>query len=181
MRDDKPFGGPDPPAALFRYSRDRSGEHPVAHLETFTGILQADIYTGYNALYVAGRSLGPVGAAILFEAGLSFLGLGDPDAMSWGLMMGANRDFVLEAWWAVTLPGLAIFVTILGVSLIGDGLSDTLDPRRRGAESVVRERAGGLDSSSPASLAVSLAEAGGGKGFSIPSATNTTVSDVCYR
>ena len=73
-----------------------------------------------------------VGAAILFEAGLSFLGLGDPDAMSWGLMMGANRDFVLEAWWAVTLPGLAIFLTVLGVSLIGDGLSNALDPRRRG-------------------------------------------------
>ena len=73
-----------------------------------------------------------VGAAILFEAGLSFLGLGDPDAMSWGLMIGANRDFVLDAWWAVTLPGLAIFVTVLGVSLIGDGLTDALDPRRRG-------------------------------------------------
>ena len=72
-----------------------------------------------------------VGAAILFEAGLSFLGLGDPNAMTWGLMIGANRDFVLEAWWAVTLPGLAIFVTVLGVSLIGDGLTDALDPRRR--------------------------------------------------
>ena len=71
-----------------------------------------------------------VGAAILFEAGLAFLGLGDPNAMSWGLMIGANRDFVLEAWWAVTLPGLAIFVTVLGVSLIGDGLTEALDPRR---------------------------------------------------
>ena len=73
-----------------------------------------------------------VGAAILFEAGLSFLGLGDPNAMSWGLMIGANRDFMLEAWWAVTLPGLAIFVTVLGVSLIGDGLTDALNPKRRG-------------------------------------------------
>ena len=73
-----------------------------------------------------------VGAAILFEAGLSFLGLGDPDTMSWGLMIRANRDFVLEAWWAVTLPGLAIFVTVLGVSLIGDGLTDALDPKRKG-------------------------------------------------
>ena len=73
-----------------------------------------------------------VGAAILFEAGLSFLGLGDPNIMSWGLMIGANRDFMLEAWWAVTLPGLAIFVTVLGVSLIGDGLTDALDPKRRG-------------------------------------------------
>ena len=73
-----------------------------------------------------------VGAAILFEAGLSFLGLGDPNSMSWGLMMGANRDFVLQAWWPVTLPGLAIFFTVLGVSLIGDGLTDALDPRRHG-------------------------------------------------
>ena len=73
-----------------------------------------------------------VGAAILFEAGLSFLGLGDPNAMSWGLMIGANRDFVLDAWWAVTLPGLAIFVTVLGVSLVGDGLTDALNPKPHG-------------------------------------------------
>ena len=73
-----------------------------------------------------------VGAAILFEAGLSFLGLGDPNAMSWGLMIGTNRDFVLDAWWAVTLPGLAIFVTVLGVSLVGDGLTDALDPKTKG-------------------------------------------------
>ena len=73
-----------------------------------------------------------VGAAILFEAGLAFLGLGDPNTMSWGLMIGANRDFVLEAWWTVTLPGLAIFVTVLGVSLVGDGLTDALDPKSRG-------------------------------------------------
>ena len=60
VRDDAPFGGPDPPAALFRYSRDRSGDHPVEHLRTFTGIFQADIYAGYNRLYAAGRSPGPV-------------------------------------------------------------------------------------------------------------------------
>ena len=60
VRDDRPFGGPEPPAALFRYSRDRSGDHPVEHLKTFAGIFQADIYAGYNALYVAGRSPGPV-------------------------------------------------------------------------------------------------------------------------
>ena len=72
-----------------------------------------------------------VGAAILFESGLSFLGLCDPDTMSWGLMIGANRDFLFQAWWPVTLPGLAILVTVLGVSLIGDGLADALDPKRR--------------------------------------------------
>ena len=77
-----------------------------------------------------------VGAAILFEAGLAFLGLGDPNTMSWGLMIGANRDFVLEAWWAVTLPGVAIFMTVLGVSLIGDGLTDALDPKRNAGTAV---------------------------------------------
>ena len=53
-------GGRDPPAALFRYSRDRRGEHPVEHLKTFTGVLQADIYAGYNGLYVADRLPGRV-------------------------------------------------------------------------------------------------------------------------
>ena len=72
-----------------------------------------------------------VGLAILFEAGLSFLGLGDANVMSWGLIIGANRDYILDAWWPVTLPGIAIFVTVLSVSLIGDGLNDALNPRMR--------------------------------------------------
>ncbi|CAB3890039.1 ABC transporter permease [Achromobacter deleyi] len=73
-----------------------------------------------------------IGTAILFEAGLSFLGLGDPNVMSWGLMIGSNRPYILTAWWAVTLPGAAIFVTVLAVSLIGDGLNDALNPNSRG-------------------------------------------------
>lgn len=72
-----------------------------------------------------------VGAAILFEAGLSFLGLGDPNHMSWGLMIGSARPYVLTAWWAVTLPGAAIFLTVLAVSLIGDGMNDALNPKLR--------------------------------------------------
>lgn len=72
-----------------------------------------------------------VGIAILFEAGLSFLGLGDPNIMSWGLIIGNNRDYILEAWWPVTLPGLVIFLTVLGISLIGDGLNDAFNPRLR--------------------------------------------------
>ncbi|MEM8742500.1 MAG: ABC transporter permease [Pseudomonadota bacterium] len=72
-----------------------------------------------------------VGVAILFEAGLSFLGLGDPNTMSWGLMIGANRDYILEAWWPVTFPGLAIFLTVFAVSLIGDGLNDAFNPKLR--------------------------------------------------
>jgi transposase len=60
VRDDRPFAGADPPAALFHYSRDRRGEHPRAHLATWSGILQADAYGGYNELYAAGRQPSPV-------------------------------------------------------------------------------------------------------------------------
>ena len=72
-----------------------------------------------------------VGVAILFEAGLSFLGLGDPNIMSWGLMIGSNRPYILDAWWAVTFPGLAIFCTVLSISLIGDGINDAMNPKLR--------------------------------------------------
>ncbi len=78
VRDDRPFGGPDPPAALFRYSRDRSGDHPVEHLKTFAGILQADIYAGFNRLYAAGRSPGPiVGGACWAHSRRKFYELAD--------------------------------------------------------------------------------------------------------
>ena len=70
-----------------------------------------------------------IGSAILFEAGLSFLGLSDPNVMSWGMMIGNNRRNILECWWAVTFPGAAIFATVLSVSLIGDGLNDALNPK----------------------------------------------------
>lgn len=72
-----------------------------------------------------------VGVAILFEAGLSFLGLGDPNVMTWGQMIGANRNYILESWWPVTLPGMMIFFTVLSISLIGDGLNDALNPKMR--------------------------------------------------
>lgn len=72
-----------------------------------------------------------VGVAILFEAGLSFLGLGDPNTISWGLMIGQNRAFLLEAWWPVAIPGIAIFLTVFAVSLVGDGLNDAFNPKLR--------------------------------------------------
>ena len=56
VRDDRPFGGQAPPAALFFYSRDRAGEHPQRHLASYSGILQADAYSGYGKLYADGRS-----------------------------------------------------------------------------------------------------------------------------
>jgi transposase len=60
VRDDKPFGGKDPPAAVFYYSRDRTGAHPQAHLANYAGILQADAYGGYGKLYEPGRSAGDI-------------------------------------------------------------------------------------------------------------------------
>ena len=60
LRDDEPFGGTGPPAAIFHYSRDRKGEHPQAHLAEYTGILQADAYDGYGKLYLPGRMSGPI-------------------------------------------------------------------------------------------------------------------------
>ncbi|MCH1483195.1 MAG: ABC transporter permease [Alphaproteobacteria bacterium] len=72
-----------------------------------------------------------VGSAILFEAGLAFLGLSDPNVVSWGQIIGSNRPYILDASFTVTIPGLAIFVTVLSISLIGDGLNDALNPKLR--------------------------------------------------
>lgn len=72
-----------------------------------------------------------IGTAILFEAGLSFLGLGDPNVVSWGMMIGQGRTFLHDVWWTVTIPGLMIFLTVLAVSMIGDGLNDAFNPRLR--------------------------------------------------
>ncbi len=72
-----------------------------------------------------------VGTAILFEGALSFLGLGDPNVMSWGLMLGQNRAYALDAWWTVMFPGAAIFLAVLGTSLVGDAFNDAINPRLR--------------------------------------------------
>ena len=72
-----------------------------------------------------------VGFAILFEAGLSFLGLSDPNVMSWGAIMGNNRPYILQQGFTIMYPGLAIFVTVLSISLVGDGLNDALNPKLR--------------------------------------------------
>ena len=67
VRDDRPFGGPAPPAAIFHYSRDRRGEHPVGHLRNWAGILQADAYAGYNALFHADRTPSPLTRALCWS------------------------------------------------------------------------------------------------------------------
>lgn len=67
VRDDRPFGGTAPPAVAFRFSRDRSGEHPTRHLAGWQGILQADAYAGYNQLYDPKRLPGPVASALCWS------------------------------------------------------------------------------------------------------------------
>lgn len=73
-----------------------------------------------------------MGLAIIIEAGLSFLGLGDPNNLTWGLLVGRARGTALTNWWAVAFPGLAIFFTVLGLSLVGDGIQDAYNPKLRG-------------------------------------------------
>src|SRR5207302_10681753 len=71
-----------------------------------------------------------LGTAILAAAALSFLGLGSqPPQPEWGRMLSEGRDYLREAWWISTFPGLGIMLTVLGMNLVGDGLRDVLDPR----------------------------------------------------
>ena len=70
-----------------------------------------------------------VATSILTEAGLAFLGLGDPNVMSWGTIIGAGRDALRAAWYITAIPGLAILVTVLALNLVGEGLNDALNPR----------------------------------------------------
>src|SRR3954447_25087996 len=69
VRDDRPLGGPDPPAAMFFYSRDRGGEHPEQHLARYAGLMQADAYAGFNRLYGANRKPGPIVEAACWAHG----------------------------------------------------------------------------------------------------------------
>ncbi|MFC0216871.1 ABC transporter permease [Pseudochelatococcus lubricantis] len=70
-----------------------------------------------------------VASAILLESSLSFLGLGDPNMMSWGYMIGAARTVIRNAWWLSVFPGVAIVITVLALNLIGESLNDALNPR----------------------------------------------------
>ncbi len=90
--------------------------------------------------HVVPNSLSPVivqvtlslAGAILAAAGLSFLGLGaQPPTAEWGSMLNSARPYIRDAHWAVTFPGLAIVVTVLALNMVGDGMRDALDPRRR--------------------------------------------------
>ena len=69
-----------------------------------------------------------VATAILLESSLSFLGLGDPNQMSWGYMIGASRAMIRQAWWMSFFPGIAILLCVMALNLVGEGLNDALNP-----------------------------------------------------
>lgn len=109
--------------------------------------IEAAILSGQTSLQIIIRQVLPnalppiivlaslmVATAILLESSLSFLGLGDPNVMSWGYMIGAARTVLRTAWWLSFIPGIAILLTVLALNLIGEGLNDALNPRlqRRG-------------------------------------------------
>ncbi|GJD98459.1 MULTISPECIES: ABC transporter permease [Methylobacterium] len=104
--------------------------------------VQAAVVTGQTTFTILRREILPntlspivvlaslmVATAILLESSLSFLGLGDPNRMSWGFMVGAGRTVIRQAWWITAFPGLVILVTVLALNLIGEGLNDALNPR----------------------------------------------------
>jgi dipeptide transport system permease protein len=88
-----------------------------------------EVLPNCTAPLIVQASLG-VSTAILDAAALGFLGIGaQPPSPEWGTMLADAREFVLRAWWVVTLPGLMILVTVLACNLLGDGLRDALDPK----------------------------------------------------
>ena len=104
--------------------------------------VQAAIVTGQSNGWIIWREILPnalspvivlaslmVATAILLESSLSFLGLGDPNLMSWGYMVGAGRTVIRQAWWITLFPGIAILISVLALNLIGEGLNDALNPR----------------------------------------------------
>ena len=106
--------------------------------------VQACVVLGMNDLLIIFREILPntlspiivtgslmVATAILIESALAFLGLGDPNVMSWGFMIGAGRTFLRTAWWLCAIPGIAILLTVLAINLVGEGLNDALNPRLR--------------------------------------------------
>jgi dipeptide transport system permease protein len=92
-------------------------------------LMVSEVLPNCTAPLIVQASLG-ISTAILDAAALGFLGLGaQPPSPEWGTMLADAREFVLRAWWVVTLPGMMIFITVLAFNLLGDGLRDALDPK----------------------------------------------------
>lgn len=96
-----------------------------------TWIISRHIIPNALAPVIVQATLG-IGEAILIAAALSYIGLGaQPPAAEWGAMVSTGRTYLLDQWWYATFPGVAIFITVIGFNLFGDGIRDILDPRLR--------------------------------------------------
>jgi len=78
-----------------------------------------------------------VGQAMLLEAGLSYIGVGDPSTVSWGTMLNEAQRSLGRAWWMSVFPGLGIFLSVLSLNIVGDGLSDVLNPRSQDTKGLI--------------------------------------------
>lgn len=96
-----------------------------------TALMFVEILPNVMGLVVVNATL-LVGQAMLLEAGLSYLGLGDPSQVSIGLMLQQAQQIMRIAWWVTAFPGLAILLAVISLNLVGDGLQDALNPRSRG-------------------------------------------------
>ncbi len=107
--------------------------------------VEAAVTVGHRSLWIIFREILPnalapvvalatlmVASAILLESSLSFLGLGDPNLMTWGYMIGTSRSAIRVAWWMSVFPGLALVITILAINQVGEGLARTLNVRLSG-------------------------------------------------
>jgi peptide/nickel transport system permease protein len=93
-------------------------------------ILREILPNAFPAIIVTSSLL--VASSILMESALSFMGLGDPNLVTWGSMIGAGREQLFTAWFLSAVPGVAIVLTVLSLNLIGDGLNDALNPHFAG-------------------------------------------------
>jgi peptide/nickel transport system permease protein len=107
--------------------------------------VEAAVLAGVPRLHIITREILPnavspliimgsllIATAILTESSLSFLGLGDPNHISWGYMIGSSRTVFRQAWWLSVFPGCAIVLTVLAINLVGEGLNDALNPHLKG-------------------------------------------------
>ena len=135
VRDDRPFGGRAPPAALYYASRDRRGEHPAAHLQSFGGILQADAYSGFNVLYDPARKPGPVTPALCWaHARRQFFELAD-------IAKRARRGRTAAAISPIALEAVQRIDVLFDIERDINGLSaeDRLRPRRERSKPLLAE------------------------------------------
>jgi len=95
------------------------------------GLMFAEILPNAIGPVIVAATL-QVGQAILLEAGLTYLGLGDPSQVSLGVMLHQAQQIMRSAWWTTAFPGAVIFLAVLSLNLVGDGLNDILNPRSRG-------------------------------------------------